>query len=61
MKKNILNLFKKNIETQKAEKKEGATVNTDFVKSISFEENPFENEIPADTKVYDIDGNEVKQ
>ena len=60
MKTNIFNLFKKGGKTAKEERKVQATVNTEFVKGISVEENPFENETPESVRVYDLDGNEVK-
>lgn len=60
MKKNVLNLFRKGGKTKKEERKGEATVSTEFVKGISIEENPFENETPEDVRVYDLDGNEVK-
>lgn len=61
MKKNILNLFKKGRKTANEKRKGEATVNTEFVKSISFEEDPFADEVPAYTKMYDLEGNEVEQ
>ncbi len=33
---------------------------TDFLKGISFEENPFANETPDEIHAYDLNGNEVK-
>ena len=64
MKNGLFGFLKKNnravgLSESTAQRKETATVNTDFVNSLTFEENPFENEIPADTKMYDLDGNEV--
>lgn len=32
---------------------------SEFVNSISFEENPFEGEVPEMTQMFDLDGNEV--
>ena len=40
--------------------REGNSMNTDFIKGISFEENPFENETPDETIMYDVNGNEVR-
>lgn len=49
----IKNLFKQ------PEKKSVQELNTDFVKSIDFTKNPFENEQPEKVRIYDINGNEV--
>ena len=35
-------------------------LDTDFMRSLIFEENPFENEEPAVTRIYDVDGNELE-
>lgn len=32
---------------------------TDFMKGITFEENPFESETPDSVQAYDLNGNEV--
>ena len=34
---------------------------TDFMKGISFEENPFEDETPDEIRMYDMNGNEVTE
>lgn len=58
--KNILfNFFKKNKAEAPAEKKESATVHTEFTDSVIFEENPFINEEPDNVSVYTLDGKEV--
>lgn len=40
--------------------KEVETMNTEFVKGILFEENPFENEVPEKVVVFDLEGNRVQ-
>ncbi len=39
-------------------RKERADLNTEFFNSISFEENPFEDESPDEVLVYNIDGSD---
>lgn len=34
-------------------------INNEFLRSISIEENPFENEQPDETRFFDLSGNEV--
>lgn len=60
MKKSFFDFLKRDDKNASAERKEAATVNTEFVKGIAFEEDPFEGEIPTETKIYDLDGNEVQ-
>lgn len=63
MKKTLWSLLKRGGKTAPEEqtgRKVQATVNTDFVKGIIFEEDPFKGEIPTETKIYDLEGNEVK-
>jgi len=33
--------------------------NTEFLKGISFEEDPYEDETPSEIQCFDLDGNEV--
>lgn len=61
MKKNIFDFLKRGGKNAPAERKEAATVHTDFIKGISFEEDPFKGENPTETIIYDLDGNEVEK
>lgn len=57
MEKHLFDFLRKgNADREPAEKKDGQT---EFVKSIFFEENPFEDETPEEVVLYDRDGNEV--
>lgn len=57
MKKRLFDFFRKSNEPRAGEEREH--LQTDFVKSIDFEENPFEDETPDEVVLYDRDGNEV--
>lgn len=61
MKKPLFSFLKKKQKEEKTNGKERKTMNTDFVNSITFEEDPFADEVPAYTKMYDLEGNEVEQ
>ena len=61
MKKSLFSFLKKKPKSENTNGKEQKTVNTEFVNSISFEEDPFADEVPAYTKTYDLEGNEVEQ
>ncbi len=57
----LFDFFNKDKTNKKLNRKEKKTVNTEFVNSITFEEDPFEDEVPAYTQMYDLEGNEVEQ
>ena len=40
---------------------ENPTVYTDFVASVIIEDDSFMNETPDEVRVYDLDGNEMKE
>lgn len=63
MKKRLIDFLKKDNRAggEPADKKESTTMQTEFVKGIEFEENPFEDETPDNVKLYDLDGKEVQQ
>lgn len=62
MKKSIFSFLKKKQEPEEhINGKEIKTMNTEFVNSITFEEDPFADEVPAYTKMYDLEGNEVAE
>ena len=45
---------------QQPERKPREPLDTDFMRSLIFEDNPFENEEPEIVRVFDVDGNEVE-
>lgn len=52
--------FEKFINPRKRfERRVQEAMRNDFVNSIVFEENPFEDEVPVSMAVFDMDGNEV--
>lgn len=36
-------------------------MNNEFMKSVELEESPFEGEVPEETKVFNLDGEEVSE
>ena len=57
MEKHLFDFLKKDNDGRESAEKKGGQ--TEFVKSLFFEENPFDNETPEEVVLYDRDGNEV--